>query len=450
MKDYFFNSYPRSRIKNSQSQQNIFNNNRPSLFNLSGSQIINNNYVRNNKKNSITSKLKNNNLLAHKQLDEINNEYNNMKDFLNNKVSKLEEQQQMQFENLKNFLEEKNLLEEIKQKERFKNNLLNDIKSQMADEYYRQKDLDNIRKIEIEEELGKRKANEKKEIKNFIKEMDYFKKIQYINQMERMLLQKQRMQQRINDMYKYRYYPSILSGMYNMNNISPFISPLLLDLFNKKENDHQQNELMKLFLLKSLMSDDNSKKERAMFSRPPKYFIQKYYPPNSETKLIPVPQPVFFQTPEPPTPSYPPPPNIIIEKEPNGMISPKINIITRDERRIKRTEKISKSKSRSYKKKHKPKPKHKHKKSHITESKSIATNNKKESEPEKSDEDKPEENEETEKSKEENPEEDEKEDEKPEEKKDDDESSQPDVVLNLVDPDHPENNKQIHPVINQQ
>ena len=116
--DYFFNSNYNSKLNHSKSYSNLYKGNRrPSALNLSGSNIVYNN----NKKQSITSHLKQNNLLARKQMDEINNEYNNMKSFLNDKVSKLERRQQMQFDSLKNYLEENDMLEKLRIRENHRN-----------------------------------------------------------------------------------------------------------------------------------------------------------------------------------------------------------------------------------------------------------------------------------------------------------------------------------------
>jgi len=459
MKDYFFNSMTGSKLNYSKSQTDLINIKRPSLFNLSGSQIINNN---NNKKNSIASHLKNNNLLAHKQLDEINNEYHNMKNFLNDKVSKLEEQQQLQFESLRNYLEGSNRLEELKYKERYNNKMLNDLKEEIDYEYNKKKDLEKIRNIDYEEKLGERRDIENKERKKFLEEYDYFKKIQHLNQLERILLQKNRMQKRMYDIYNNRYYPPPSPGYLHMNNISQFMSPLLLELFNRNENKNKQEELVRLILLKELINEDKPKKERPFFGRAPKYFIQKYYPPSAPTKIIPVPQPVFIQPPEQESPAqpYPPQTHVIIQKEPGEIIQPRINIVTRGERRREKTEKSSRSKSpKSHKKKHKhkKKDKKKHKKKHKSPKKSIVSTptRKTESPPESEhEEDKDEKTEEKENDDEDKPEDDEKnkdEEDKPEQKEDDDESSsQPEVRLKLFDPDNPGDERIVYPVNNQQ
>ena len=459
MKDYFFNSMPRSKLNYSKSQTDLINIKRPSLFNLSGSQIINNN---NNKKNSIASHLKNNNLLAHKQLDEINNEYHNMKNFLNDKVSKLEEQQQIQFESLRNYLEGSNRLEELKYKERYNNKMLNDLKEEIDYEYNKKKDLEKIRNIDYEEKLGERRDIENKERKKFLEEYDYFKKIQHLNQLERILLQKNRMQKRMYDIYNNRYYPPPSPGYLHMNNISQFMSPLLLELFNRNENKNKQEELVRLILLKELINEDKPKKERPFFGRAPKYFIQKYYPPSAPTKLIPVPQPVFIQPPEQESQAqpYPPQTHVIIQKEPGEIIQPRINIVTRGERRREKTEKSSRSKSpKSHKKKHKhkKKDKKKHKKKHKSPKKTIVstptrkTESPPESEPEEDKDEKTEDKEDDDEDKPEDDEENKNEEDKPEQKEDDDESSsQPEVRLKLFDPDNPGDERIVYPVNNQQ
>jgi len=464
MKDYFFNSMPGSKLNYSKSQTDLINIKRPSLFNLSGSQIMNNNKGingLNNKKNSIASHLKNNNLLAHKQLDEINNEYHNMKNFLNDKVSKLEEQQQLQFESLRNYLEGSNRLEELKYKERYNNKMLNDLKEEIDYEYNKKKDLEKIRNIDYEEKLGERRDIENKERKKFLEEYDYFKKIQHLNQLERILLQKNRMQKRMYDIYNNRYYPPPSPGYLHMNNISQFMSPLLLELFNRNENKNKQEELVRLILLKELINEDKPKKERPFFGRAPKYFIQKYYPPSAPTKIIPVPQPVFIQPPEQESPAqpYPPQTHVIIQKEPGEIIQPRINIVTRGERRREKTEKSSRSKSKSHKKKHKhkKKDKKKHKKKHKSPKKSIVstptrkTESPPESEPEEDKDEKTEDKEDDGEDKPEDDEDNKDEEDKPEQKEDDDESSsQPEVRLKLFDPDNPGDERIVYPVNNQQ
>ena len=214
MNDYFFTSKPNQKYNRSKSSINIFNNERPSLFNLSGSDII---YNSNGKKRAkaITSQLKSSNFLAHQQLDEINNDYNNMKDLLNNKISKLEEQQEMQFDSIKNYLRKKNMIEDMKYREQYNDNFYKDLKDQMDFEYYKRKDMDRIRRLNYKEKIDKRKQIENKERKKFLEDMDYFQKIQQLNQMERMVRQKNFMQKRMDDMYKHRFLPPPFG--YNMS-----------------------------------------------------------------------------------------------------------------------------------------------------------------------------------------------------------------------------------------
>ena len=122
MNDHFFNSYPGANFNRSKSQVNLNNIHRPSLFNLSGGNIVyNKNNGLNKKKLSVKSYLKNDNLLAHKKLDEIKDEYNNMRNFLNDKVSRMEEQQRLQFESLRNYLEANNGIDEKIYEDKYRN-----------------------------------------------------------------------------------------------------------------------------------------------------------------------------------------------------------------------------------------------------------------------------------------------------------------------------------------
>ena len=79
---------------------------------------------------------------------------------------------------------------------KFQNNFLNEIKEQMDYDYNRKKKLEKLRNIAIAEKLGEQRYIEEMERKKLLQEMVYFKKIQHINRLERMLLQK-------NRMYKY-------------------------------------------------------------------------------------------------------------------------------------------------------------------------------------------------------------------------------------------------------
>ena len=301
MKDYFFNSKRNKKLKHARTYSNMLN--RQSSFNLSGSEIVYNN---NNNKNLIVSRLKNNNILAHRQLDEINNEYNNMKNFLNDKVSKLEQQQQKQFEALKNYLDENNQLKDLLQKDNYSNKMINEINAQLDYEIYKKKNLEKIRKADYEERLGRKKAEENLEKEKLLKEMEYYEKIKRLDYMEKILSYKNKMRKRVEEMYQNPFSP------YYFN--SHFMSPLLLDLINAKNNNNKQNEIFKLFLLKSIMDDDKSKKDRPLFAKPPKYFIQKYYPPAPSTNVIPVPQPILFKSPDPP------PPQVIYQRGPIRMM----------------------------------------------------------------------------------------------------------------------------------
>ena len=424
MNDYFFNSNNNSKFKHAKSYSNLFNGNRHSSFNLSGSEIVYNNSNIKNNKNSITSYLKQDNMLAHKQLDEINNEYNNMKNFLNDKVSKLEQQQQRQFDILKNYLEENKLREDFKSREKYKNNIVNEIKDQIDYEMNRKKNIDNIRDLDYKERLGRKMAKEKEELEQLIREKDYVEKIKRIDQMEKMVLHKNLMEKKIKEMCYQNpfFYPGY----------SPYMSPLFFEMMNAYNNHNRHNEIMKLYLLKSLFEEDKPKNDSPLIVKPPKYLIQKYYPPAPNTNYIPVPQPILFKSPESPM-------------IPNQKEKPTVKVtLPKDESLITKTsyESIPSRQKRRHKHKHKHKHRHKHKQRSETPSEES------DKEPDEEDE-KPnkEEEEEPEKDDDEDDDEKEKEKEKEPKKKDkeEDESSDPDVRLKLYDPDNPEDDKIIYP-----
>ena len=101
-------SHRNSKIKYlSHSSSQIFSNNK-STFHLTGQSIMTSqsNYPKSNNRRKIGSRLKENNILAHKQLNDLNNEYLNMKSFLGDKMNQLEKEQINHFSDIKNILEE--------------------------------------------------------------------------------------------------------------------------------------------------------------------------------------------------------------------------------------------------------------------------------------------------------------------------------------------------------
>ena len=425
MNDYFFNTKQNSNLKHAKSYSNLKNRNRHSSLNLSGSEIVYNNI--NNNKNSITSYLKQDNLLAHKQLDEINNEYNNMKDFLNNKVSKLEQQQQMQFETLKNYLEEKNLRDDLRSREKRRNNMMNEIKEQIDYEINQKRNLEKIRELDLKEKIERNIAKEKQEREQLFRELQYVEKIKRLDQMEKILLHKNLMNKKIQEMYNSVYYPNPYSFPGYLN--SPFMSPLLLNMLDAYNNNNRQNEIMKLYLLKTLMEDDKPKKESPFIMKPPKYLIQKYYPPAPNTNYIPVPQPILFKSPDMPNPSI-----IPEQKE-----KPTIKVTLPKDETI-RTKTTYESIPTKQKRKHK----HKHKKKHKHRYETPLEDNGDEPEENEDDEEK---DEKPSKEEDDEPQNEDDEDDKESEKKDkeEDDSSEPDVRLKLYDPDNPDDNRIVYP-----
>ena len=160
--------------------------------------------------------------------------------------------------------------------------------------------------------------------------------------------------------------------------------------------------------------------------KPPKYLIQKYYPPAPNTNYIPVPQPILFKSPD----YYP---NILNKKRPSIKISLPSSLKGRKNSQYESIPTPQKRKHR-----------HKHHSKHRNE-----TPNEDEEEPEKSEEENQpdEDGEREEKENNEEPEENEDNEEKEntEKEKEDEESSEPDVRLRLYDPDNPEENKIVYP-----
>ena len=261
-------------------------------------------------------------------------------------------------------------------------------------------------------------------------------------------------------MYKHRFLPPPFG--YNMS-----LAPYLYDLIKQENSNYNnQNDLMKLFLLKSIFTDEKPENKNSNLYRSPKYLIQKYYAsplPASiipQPQPIPIPQPILFQSPEQRTPQ------IIIQRE---QVEPKEIIIPSNEKRIRKRESPPSIRKKEHKHRHKHRHRHKHKerRREVTPPRiTTPKTNKKKTEPEEESEEKqpteskeeeseksePEEKEKSEKSEEEKQEESEKPEEEKKQTKDDEEesSSQPEVRLRLFDPDNPESSKIVYPANNNQ
>ena len=223
-----YSSYNRynSNLIHSNSQPNINSNYKNSYLNLSGREIISN-YIP-NKSNRVTLRLKNDNLYAHKQLNEITNEYNNIKLFLKNKINQIDQQQQNQFNNLIDYFEGKDNYQKMRYEEKQKDKLLYDIKEQISDEIKKQRELENIRFRNNIDDLEKRRADVNIERSKLYEELNYYNKIQKINYLQKNLEKQYNIRNKKFNNYnnqRYLHPPS-----YPNNNIQSNILPHIMQL----------------------------------------------------------------------------------------------------------------------------------------------------------------------------------------------------------------------------
>ena len=323
-----------SALIHSNSQPNIMGNYNKSYLNLSGREIISSQYPYNN--NRIALKLKNDNLLAHKQLNDLTNEYDNMKIFLNNKINQLGQQQDNQFKNLKNYFEGEKRLNIMRYEEKQNNKLLNGIKEQISDQIKKQRELENMRFRNHVDYIEKRRADINIERSKYYEDLNWYNKIQNIDRLQKNLEKRLQMNRHHHNSYNNNNQRYEIPYIYPKIDVRPpLLPPLILNTSNNPVRSQKDNELIKLFVLKEMM-DDNKKNTHCRHCRHrichhdlerfPMCDPQKiYYPtpppvpysqPQVQTSFIPqqqpipIPQPIIIQS-APANPS----PNIIIQAD---------------------------------------------------------------------------------------------------------------------------------------
>ena len=297
-------------LNHSNSQPNLYSNYKKSPLNLSGQEIISN-YYRPNNNNRVSDKLKQDNLIAHKQLNDLTHEYDNMKIFLKDKVNQLEQNQQKQFENLISYLKNNRLEYDERQ-----------IKEEISDVFKKQRELKNERFKNFIKDIEKRRINVNIERGKLYEDLYYYNEIQKLN-----LLHNDLKKHNKNNNYNNQRIPT--HNLYQRYNL-PYISPPIY-LKNNNNEKNKDNELIKLFVLRELMEGNKKSRTHPHIQNipPTKYkypqpIIQPIYqpPPPQQPQIqvqtryipqpqpIPVPQPIIIQSP-PAMPS----PNIIIQAD---------------------------------------------------------------------------------------------------------------------------------------
>ena len=338
------------------SEHSSYNYNRKSRNELSNyMQDINNN---------ISSRLQNDNFIAQQKLNNLKNNYNEMKILLNNKIEKLEQEQRMQYENLKRSIEqggglkmmgagknsnggniydlrraeEEDMIDATKRLPRLLEDKLNIINNMKRKEKEDEKRLLSQVRRKVNEELKKQKEKDEMRFKREIDDIEH--KRENIRKERRRLIEE--LQNRdieesesgsLNPqpIYSQNIVPKggFPSSMYP-NQMSPMMPPYSFPPnmypMNNNNNKDSIEELLKIFILKKIFDD----KPQPILASPqmqpiPQYipnpYSQPQYPiyqqPNQYQQSQPqqqpltVPQPIIYQSPQSVVPS----PNVIIQQD---------------------------------------------------------------------------------------------------------------------------------------
>lgn len=288
------------------------------------------NYIKDINK-SVANKLQNDNFIAQQKLNNLKNNYNEIKTLLNNKIEKLEHDQQMQFDNLKYALEQggglkmmgavKNsnggnkynlqraeeediinasrrlpkLLDEQfsktygSKKYGTSNFLSKDIRRRVDDELNRQRALDDLKFKRELDEIEAKRENIRQERRRMLQE-----------------LQNHEIDDLDDPLYLAPQYPPPYPPMYNPYNpfMMPPYPPYFMPPMNNNNHNHNDStgDLIKIFLIKKLF-DDNKPQPKEKTIYPP--FLYQFYPGGFPVQygsskgqpIINYPQPLVVQTP---------------------------------------------------------------------------------------------------------------------------------------------------------
>ena len=289
------------------------------------------NYIKDINK-SVASKLQSDNFMAQQKLNNLKNNYNEIKTLLNNKIEKLEHDQQMQFDNLKYALEQggglkmmgavknanggnkydlqraeeediidvtrripKLLDEQLSKTYNIKkkygtNRLMSkmpDIRRRVDDELSRQKALDDLKFKRELDEIEAKRANIRQERNRMLRELQ---------------------NSDIDDLDDPLYLspnPQLAPPLYNPYNpymMPPPFPPYFMPPMNNNNNNHNDStgDLIKIFLIKKLFDDKPQTIEKQTY--PP--FFYPFYPGmpypfgnNKGQPIINYPQPLIVQPP---------------------------------------------------------------------------------------------------------------------------------------------------------
>ena len=289
--------------------------------------------------NSVASKLQNDNFIAQQKLNNLKNNYNEIKTLLNNKIEKLEHDQQMQFDNLKYALEQGGGLkmmgavknanggnqydlqraeeEDIIDVSRRLPKLLDE---QLSKTYNTKKKYGSSRLLSkmpdirrrVDDELSRQKALDDLKFKRELDEIET--KRENIRQ-ERNRMLRELQNQDIDDLDDPIYLaqspsfpPPPMYNPYNPYMMPPPFPPYFMPPMNNNNNHNDSTgELIKIFLIKKLFDDNKPQSPEKNTYSP--YFYPFYpgmpipYGNNKGQPIINYPQPLIVQPPYAPYPN---------------------------------------------------------------------------------------------------------------------------------------------------
>ena len=219
------------------------------------------NYFMDKMNYNFQKKMQNDNQIMHENLNEVQNNYDEMKNLLENKMDKLELKQKMDFENLRNEIlssannnafEKRKMLDDIYNYDR---NIYENIEEQIRN----QRELDDIKYQKELDELRHKHDLEDMENKKIVEEL------RFKNMKNSLLSQRSQMHP----------IPPIMQQPPIMQYPMPFMYPMPFPSYNNTSNNNgPTDELVKLLIMKQLFGDELFPKKKKVRKR---YY---YFPPN--------------------------------------------------------------------------------------------------------------------------------------------------------------------------
>ena len=208
-------------------------------------------------------KIESDNKRMNENISEVQNNYDEIKYLLNNKMDKLELKQKMDFQNLRNELLNTTSQNQLEKRNYDKIQYETELNNYLEEQFRNQRELDNIRHQRELDEIRRRHEIEDIENKKIMEDL------RYKNMKKSILNQRSRM----NNIPQIIQQPPPMF-QYPM----PFMYPMPIPGYNNNGNNNgPSDELFKLFMMKQLFGEE-------MFPQKKKKRVKKYkyiYPPSN-------------------------------------------------------------------------------------------------------------------------------------------------------------------------